>query len=150
MKTKKLVVAFVLVVAGVAAAESVLANPPKERVVFVCAHPDDLAGPSGTAILLARKFDVHVIDYNNRAGGGSTDSTQFHFANLVDCIRANAPEKAAANADIGTKSTMLALLGNISQTTGEAIRVDPATGRMLNRGAAENLWSRVYAKGWEV
>ena len=45
---------------------------------------------------------------------------------------------------------MLALLGNISQTTGEAIRVDPATGRMLNRGAAENLWSREYAKGWGI
>ena len=91
-----------------------------------------------------------VIDFSNRAGGGPADSTAFHFANLVDCIRANAPERAASNADIGTKSTMLALLGNISLTTGEAIRVDPATGRMLNKGAAESLWSREYAKGWEI
>ena len=41
----------------------------RERVVFVCAHPDDLAGPSGTAILLAEKFDVHVIDYTHGEGG---------------------------------------------------------------------------------
>ena len=41
----------------------------KETVVFVCAHPDDLAGPSGTAILLAEKFDVHVIDYTHGEGG---------------------------------------------------------------------------------
>ena len=35
----------------------------RERVVFVCAHPDDLAGCSGTALLLAEKFDVRVIDF---------------------------------------------------------------------------------------
>ena len=66
---KRLVCLAVLAAGFVLAAEDAPANPPKERVVFVCAHPDDLAGPSGTAILLARKFDVHVIDYTHGEGG---------------------------------------------------------------------------------
>ena len=66
---KMLVCLIVLAGGSVLAAEDAPANPPKERVVFVCAHPDDLAGPSGTAILLARKFDVHVIDYTHGEGG---------------------------------------------------------------------------------
>ena len=41
----------------------------RESVVFVCAHPDDLGGCSGTAMLLAEKFDVHVIDYTHGERG---------------------------------------------------------------------------------
>ena len=41
----------------------------RERVVFVCAHPDDLAGCSGTALLLAERFDVRVIDFTRGEGG---------------------------------------------------------------------------------
>ena len=41
----------------------------RERVVFVCAHPDDLAGCSGTALLLSEKFDVRVVDFTKGEGG---------------------------------------------------------------------------------
>lgn len=41
----------------------------RERVVFVCAHPDDLAGCSGTALLLSKKFDVRVVDFTKGEGG---------------------------------------------------------------------------------
>ena len=41
----------------------------RECVAFVCAHPDDLAGCSGTALLLAEKFDVRVIDFTRGEGG---------------------------------------------------------------------------------
>ena len=41
----------------------------KESVVFVCAHPDDFGGISGTGILLAEKYDVHVIDYTHGERG---------------------------------------------------------------------------------
>lgn len=66
---KRLVCLAVFAAVSLLAAAEVPANPPKERVVFVCAHPDDLAGPSGTAILLARNFDVHLIDYTHGEGG---------------------------------------------------------------------------------
>lgn len=37
----------------------------REAVVFVEAHPDDLAGSLGTAMLLAEKYDVHVVDFTH-------------------------------------------------------------------------------------
>ena len=48
---------------------AVLSASAKDVVVFVCAHPDDLAGPGGTAILLGEKYDLHVIDYTHGEGG---------------------------------------------------------------------------------
>ena len=41
----------------------------KESVVFVCAHPDDFGGISGTGMLLAEKYDVHVVDYTHGERG---------------------------------------------------------------------------------
>lgn len=41
----------------------------REKVVFVVAHPDDLAQPSGTALLLSRKYDVKVVDYTRGENG---------------------------------------------------------------------------------
>ena len=41
----------------------------RESVVFVVAHPDDLAGSMGTALLLSEQFDVHVIDFTHGERG---------------------------------------------------------------------------------
>ena len=87
---------------------------------------------------------------DDRSGGGWKDTTKDHLQNFVDCIRAKTPQAAVANADIGVKSTYLALVGNISQLTGEALKIDPANGRPVGSKAAEALWSREYAKGWEL
>lgn len=39
-------------------------------VVFLCAHPDDLASGMGTALLFSRAaFDVHVVDYTHGERG---------------------------------------------------------------------------------
>lgn len=42
---------------------------PRETVAIVVAHPDDLAGPSGTMLLLAEKYDVKVIDFTRGENG---------------------------------------------------------------------------------
>ncbi|MBO7721553.1 MAG: PIG-L family deacetylase [Kiritimatiellae bacterium] len=49
----------------VAAASASPAPAARETVVFVEAHPDDLAGHLGTAMKLAEKFEVHVIDFTH-------------------------------------------------------------------------------------
>lgn len=103
---------------------------------------------------LARRWDASgraapITNTDDRSGGGWNDTTREHLANFVDCIRANTPEKACANADIGVKSTFLALSANVSQLAGRPIDVDPQTGRLLTAGCAD-LWSRAYAKGWEL
>ena len=91
-----------------------------------------------------------ITNTDNRSGGGWNDSTKAHLENFAECIRANAPGKANANADVGVKSTHLALLGNIAQFTGGALKIDPDTGRPVGSQAAMALWSREYAKGWEL
>ena len=85
----------------------------------------------------------------NRTGGGTLDTTIQHLDNFLACIRDNTPEKAAANAEIGTKSTYLALVANVASDLGGVVRTDPATGAPLD-AAAKNLWTRDYAKGWEL
>ena len=58
-------------------------------------------------------------------------------------------EKAYANAEIGVKSTFLALTANVSYFCGKAIDIDPKTGALLTKEGA-SLWQREYAKGWEL
>jgi hypothetical protein len=69
---------------------------------------------------------------------------------MVSCIRDNAPLRCCANAETGAKSTMLPLLANIAQTTGETVWSDPATGRLRPGSAGAALWAREYEKGWEI
>lgn len=91
---------------------------------------------------------AQVTNTDNRAGG-STNTTTLHFGNFAQAIRDNRPLDCAAHADIAVRSSFLALAGNIAQTTGETLKVDPSTGRILSGGRPE-LWTRTYEKGWEV
>jgi len=84
--------------------------------------------------------------------GDTVNPTQqldaFHFQNFLDGIR----KGTALNADIevGAISSTLALLGNISQRVGANFETDPMNGHILKNKAAAKLWSRKYAKGWEM
>ena len=122
-----------------------------------------LFAPGGSVTLydqkgkVVKEWDVEgvpkekqITDTNNRSGAGWLDSTAAHFANFVDAIRANDPKLARAHAEVATKSTFLALAGNVSQLSGETLKVSPSTGALLSGGAAAKLWSREYAEGWEV
>ena len=77
---------------------------------------------------------------------GADTLTAWHVANFVAAIRTG--ERLTAPIEDGHKSTLLALLGNIAQRTGRALRVDPKTGCILNDADAMRLWSREYAPGW--
>ena len=90
-----------------------------------------------------------LTNTDDRSGGGWKDTTGEHLANFVDCIRAKTPGNARSSADIGVKSTFLALTANVSQTLGQSIEIDPTNGKLLTKEAA-NLWSREYEKGWEL
>ena len=122
-----------------------------------------LFAPGGAVVLydskgkVMKEWDVtgvpkalQITDTNNRSGAGWHDSTSAHFGNFVDAIRANDPLKANAHAEIAVKSTFLSLVGNVSQLSGETLRLCPETGALLSGGEAAKLWSREYAKGWEV
>ena len=87
---------------------------------------------------------------HSTASGGTGDTTAEHIFDMVSCIRDNAPLRCCANAETGAKSTMLPLLANIAQTTGETVWSDPATGRLRPGSAGAALWAREYEKGWEI
>ena len=84
--------------------------------------------------------------------GSLTDPTTsldvLHMTRYVDCIRAKS-QATNAPADEAVKSTFMPLLANIALDTGEAVRLDPKTGKLLSKKAAA-LWAREYAKGWEI
>ena len=43
--------------------------PPRETVLFVCAHPDDLEGCLGLALLMRTKYAIQVVDFTRGEGG---------------------------------------------------------------------------------
>ena len=49
------------------------------------------------------------------------------------------------------KSNLLTELGNVSMLTGDAVHINPATGKLKDPNcAAAKFWTRTYEPGWEV
>ncbi|MFB6455357.1 Gfo/Idh/MocA family protein [Chitinophaga sp. Hz27] len=69
-----------------------------------------------------------------------------HIQNFLDSIRGNA--KLNSEINIGYRSTLLCLLGNIAQRTGRVLHTDPKNGHILGDAAAMKFWGRDYEKGW--
>ena len=78
--------------------------------------------------------------------GADDDMTALHIDNFVDAIRTG----AALHQPIeeGAKSVLLGHLGNIAQSTGRALRIDAASGRITGDEEAMKSWQREYAPGW--
>ena len=108
--------------------------------------PNDTAAAFAPDGSLIRKWEG-----TKTADGSLTDPTQgidpLHSANFVECIRRH-DQRTNSPADEAVKSTFMPILGNVAQLSGEAIRLDSETGRLLTK-AGEAYWSREYEKGWE-
>ncbi len=91
------------------------------------------------------KNDITANALDRTGPGMKLDA--LHIRNFFDAIKRG----ATLNSDIlsGHQSTLLVQLGNISQRTGRALKIDPSNGRILNDKEAMKLWSREYEKGWE-
>jgi len=74
----------------------------REAVVLVEAHPDDLAGHGGTAILLSEKFDVKVVDFTRGENGMGED----HFRD-GSCAKIRVEEEKKACAFLKTEPIFL-------------------------------------------
>ncbi|MFK5972392.1 MAG: Gfo/Idh/MocA family oxidoreductase [Flavobacteriaceae bacterium] len=70
-----------------------------------------------------------------------------HIQNLFDAIR----KGVQLNSDIvgGHQSTLLVQLGNIALRSGQALKIDPKNGHILNNKEAMKYWNREYEPGWE-
>ncbi len=73
-----------------------------------------------------------------------------HVARFVKCVREKNLDTAQP-IDSSLKSNLLTELGNVSMMTGEAVHIDPQTGRLKDPNcAAAKFWTREYEPGWEV
>ena len=117
-------------------------------------HGAVLFAPNDTATLFDEK--AKVLKEWKKGGptkaGSLTDPTAsldvLHMTKYVECIRAKS-QATNSPADEAVKSTLMPLLANIALDTGEPVRLDPATGRLLSKKAAA-VWAREYAKGWDI
>lgn len=84
-------------------------------------------------------------DHLNTVGGG--DLTDTHIMNFANAIRTG--EKLNSSIESGQKSSLALHIGNISQSLGRSLNLDPRTGRIIGDSEAMGLWSRDYEPGWE-
>ena len=90
------------------------------------------------------RYDIRNKEIEAKAGpGGDRD----HFADFLDAIRSG----RRPNADIekAHQSTLLCHLGNMAYRTSSVVHTNPENGHVINNEAAQSLWSREYADGWE-
>jgi len=81
----------------------------------------------------------------NTVGAGNLDTQ--HFSNFMDGIEGKAKLHSPINE--GVVSVNLCHLGNISQFTGKALKLDPKSGKILDKKIAAKYYGREYEKGWE-
>ena len=73
-----------------------------------------------------------------------------HVRRFTDCVLAG-DLNTAQPIDGAIKSNLLTELGNVSLLTGDAVHVDPATGKLRDPNcAAAKFWMPKYEPGWEL
>ena len=73
-----------------------------------------------------------------------------HVARFLKCTREKSLDTAQP-IDSAVKSNLLTELGNVSMLTGDAVHINPATGKLKDPNcAAAKFWTRTYEPGWEV
>jgi predicted dehydrogenase len=104
-------------------------------------------GDKGT--LLVDEKSWKLVDADGKtAGGSSSDPSQAHFQNFIDCVRS----RSAPNADIevGHLTTRLLHIGNIAHRTGRKLTFDAASESFPGDDEANKLLSREYSKRFEM
>lgn len=95
--------------------------------------------------LLKEEKEGGASETTNTRGEGELDVN--HITNFFNAIRQD--ESLHSDINDASISTMLCHLGNMAQDTGETLKIDNATGKVLNNEMAMNFWKREYTQGWE-
>ena len=116
-------------------------------------------GTTGTVVIDRAGYDVFDLNgklkdtYREpRAASTSHDllsrdsMTDLHFLNLMDGIRTGAALHSPI--DVANVSVTMVQHSNIAWRVGRELKLDTATGHILNDPEAMKLWSRDYEKGW--
>lgn len=104
-------------------------------------------GTEGSLVIRSNSYTIYDMRNKEVATGTGAAGDTDHFADFLDAIRTG----RLPNADIekGHQSTLLCHLGNIAYRTASVLNTDPASGRIQDNPAAQNLWGREYSPTWE-
>ena len=119
---------------------------PGGAVLF---HPQDAVYQYDTTGKEVKKWiDSSASDWIQSSTGASYLDTN-HVANWVEAIRRGDQGFCHANPGVAVATSQMAHAANMANDSGETIRLDGKTGRLLNAQAeVRKLWSREYEKGW--
>jgi len=95
--------------------------------------------------LIKEEYEKSESATTNTMGQGSLDVN--HIENFFDAIRIN--KSLHAEIKDASISTMMCHLGNMAQDATETLKIDSASGKVLNNENAMKSWKREYENGWE-
>ena len=104
-------------------------------------------GTDGSIVIRNSGYTQYDLRNKEVATGTGAGGDQDHFMNFINSVRGS--EKPNAEIEIAHRSTLLCHLGNMAYRVGERLETNPADGRPIKNAAADQLWGREYAKGWE-
>ncbi len=104
-------------------------------------------GTEGSIVIRGSGYTQYDMKNKEVASGTGTAGDTTHFADFISAVRDG--HRTNADIEIAHRSTLLCHLGNIAYRTSSVLHTDSKDGRPKNHPAAEQLWSREYAKGWE-
>lgn len=99
--------------------------------------------------LQGKKTSEHMIGTAAASSDttGADTMTDSHFANFIAAVRGK--EKLTQPVSSGNISVTMLQLSNIAWEVQRALKIDPATGHIVNDSEAMKYWGRDYEKGWE-
>lgn len=114
----------------------------EEKLPFVSFH-----GDQGTLAIEGGGYSIYDLKGGKVSGNTGPGGEQGHIQNFFDCVRSG--QRPNSEIEEGHLSTLWCHLGNIAWRVGRTLRIDEATGRILNDEEAMRLWKREYRAGWE-
>jgi predicted dehydrogenase len=104
-------------------------------------------GTQGSLVQQGTGYVMYDMKGKEVTSGNGAGGDKDHFADFLDGVRTG--RLTNADIEIAHQSTLLCHLGNIAYRTGSVLNTDPTNGHIKDNPAAEALWGREYAPGWE-
>jgi predicted dehydrogenase len=117
-----------------------------------------IVGTTGSIVLDTGGYEIYDLNgtkTSEHLAGKAADSsdltgadsmTDQHFANFIAAIKTG--EALTQPVASGNVSVTMLQLSNIAWEVKRELKLDPATGHILNDREASKLWDREYEKGW--
>ncbi|MGI9472341.1 MAG: Gfo/Idh/MocA family protein [Rubripirellula sp.] len=104
-------------------------------------------GTDGSIVIRSSGYVVYDMKGKEVANGTGAGGDRDHFDDFLDAVRTG--RRPNADIELAHQSTLLCHLGNIAYRTNSILNTDPRNGHIQQNAAAEALWGREYAPGWE-